>query len=335
MTTQEYLKVLRPRLPPHVFAASPWRLVNLSLHVSLFLLGAISFQYTTEWLWPFSSIMMGHTLAVIAFHAHDLSHGVMIKNHSQRMALETFFWALIGVPATVWRQTHNRSHHLHASTIQDPDRPYVASEKSAVTSLYVTLFYPAKILWFRNPLCLLHFVTYAVRQTLTALYPAQNKPAIATAKPSYSRSQKIQILGEIAFIAGLQWCIFELAGGSFSSWIWAGIIPLFGASAVAMLYIFTNHFLNPISHSHDPVAGTTSVIVPRWMDWLHDNFSYHTEHHLFPQMDPKHYPLVSDLLMEHFPERYSRISLRRAWKRLWQQPAFRGLASAPQNPTSP
>ena len=58
------------------------------------------------------------------------------------------------------------------------------------------------------------------------------------------------------------------------------------------------------------------------MDWLHDNFSYHTEHHVFPSMNPKFYPEVSRLLQEHFPERYNRIPLREAWRRLWLRDEF-------------
>ena len=54
------------------------------------------------------------------------------------------------------------------------------------------------------------------------------------------------------------------------------------ASSVVMGYIFTNHLPNPLCEHSDPLIGSTSVIVPRWIDWLHVNFSYHTEHYVFP-----------------------------------------------------
>jgi fatty acid desaturase len=89
-----------------------------------------------------------------------------------------------------------------------------------------------------------------------------------------------------------------------------------------MLYVFTNHFLNPLCEHSDPLVGSTSVIVPRWMDWLHDNFSYHTEHHVFPGMNPRYYPEVSRLLQKHFPDRYNRVPFGEAWRRIWQQEEF-------------
>jgi fatty acid desaturase len=76
------------------------------------------------------------------------------------------------------------------------------------------------------------------------------------------------------------------------------------------VYVFTNHFANAVLDSADPLAGTTSVIVSPLLDRLHLNFSFHTEHHLFPAMDSRFLPLVSRLLEEHFPARYHRIDTR-------------------------
>ena len=43
-----------------------------------------------------------------------------------------------------------------------------------------------------------------------------------------------------------------------------------------------------------------TVTVPKVCDYLHSNFSYHTEHHLFPNIHPKYYPLISGLIQRHF-----------------------------------
>ena len=99
-------------------------------------------------------------------------------------------------------------------------------------------------------------------------------------------------------------------------------LPLLVASSVSMAYIWTNHLLNPLCEHTDPLIGSTSVIVPRWADWLHDNFSYHTEHHIFPGMNPRYYPEVAKLLQLHFPDRYNRIPFGEAWRRIWQQEEY-------------
>ena len=58
------------------------------------------------------------------------------------------------------------------------------------------------------------------------------------------------------------------------------------------------------------------VAVPPTFNWLHSNFSYHAEHHLFPAMNSDYYPLVSDLLREHFGEHYHRLTIGSAWTAL-------------------
>ena len=69
-----------------------------------------------------------------------------------------------------------------------------------------------------------------------------------------------------------------------------------------MMYVFTNHFLNPIDET-DPLTATTSVIVPRWLDLLHCHFSFHTEHHLLPRMNSRYYPHLSNLLSTLYPDK--------------------------------
>ena len=103
-----------------------------------------------------------------------------------------------------------------------------------------------------------------------------------------------------------------------------------------MAYVFTNHFLNPISHEHDPLSGTTSVRVPRFFDRLHSHFSFHTEHHLFPALNSDYYPLVSDALKTEAPHAYRQIEFSEAWRQLWRQPRFRAVAGTrDSNPSAP
>jgi fatty acid desaturase len=87
-----------------------------------------------------------------------------------------------------------------------------------------------------------------------------------------------------------------------------------------MGYISTNHRLNPLVDVNDPLANCLTVTVPKWVDVLHFNFSYHTEHHLFPAMNPKYYPLVKAEIVKQWPERYNQMSLVRALITLWKTP---------------
>jgi fatty acid desaturase len=98
------------------------------------------------------------------------------------------------------------------------------------------------------------------------------------------------------------------------------LIPLLIANVIIMAYISTNHRLNPLLPINDPLANSLSVTVPRWVDFLHFNFSYHTEHHLFPGMSSKYYPLVKNYTKKIWPDRYHEMSMWKAFKVLWQTP---------------
>ena len=87
-----------------------------------------------------------------------------------------------------------------------------------------------------------------------------------------------------------------------------------------MCYISTNHRLNPLVPVNDPLANSLTVTVPKWMDILHFNFSYHTEHHLFPGINPKYYGLVKKEILRLYPERYHEMPLIDALKLLWSTP---------------
>ena len=108
------------------------------------------------------------------------------------------------------------------------------------------------------------------------------------------------------------------------------LLPLFSHRLwVSGSHVFTNHFLNLLGDGTDPVKATTSVIVPTWFDRLHFNFSYHTEHHLFPNMNSEYYPALSRILAEHFGREYNRILIGSAWSQLWKLESF---VQAPRNP---
>lgn len=103
-------------------------------------------------------------------------------------------------------------------------------------------------------------------------------------------------------------------------WFYAFLLPLLIANFIVMSYIATNHRLNPLTPVNDPLANSLTVTVPKWVDVLHFNFSYHTEHHLFPGMSPKYYPLVKKHIKSMWPERYHEMPLTRALAALWKTP---------------
>jgi fatty acid desaturase len=197
--------------------------------------------------------------------------------------------------------------------------------------VYTALFYPHGGRPRPNPLVLLHFLPYVLKQTLGALFPAGPVALLIPAPCPFSRGQRLRIAGELLLIAGFQYGLFVLAGRGIA-YVFVGPLAVAWASVFIMLYVFTNHFANAVLDRADPLAGTTSVIVSPLLDWLHLNFSFHTEHHLFPAMDSRFLPLVSRLLQEHFPARYQRVPIAVAWRRAWQRAAFAEVEACPPGP---
>jgi fatty acid desaturase len=158
--------------------------------------------------------------------------------------------------------------------------------------------------------------------------PDKAKPDFVTAKPRYSTAEKVRIGFEFLFIAAMQIGIAKFTHGAYP---WVAILPVFITSAVVSCYFFTNHGLKPIDDGRDVLAASTSVQVPAVFNLLHSNASYHTEHHLFPTMNPKYYPLVSGLFRTHFPGRYHAIPIAQAWSGLWRN----AIATERRGPPTP
>jgi fatty acid desaturase len=327
LTRAQYAAVVRPLLPSEAFVPSREKLWQIGLHLAIIELciwGISVFPYIAARF--VLSAVIGHSLTCLVFLAHELSHGGIMRRSRLRYPLEVFLWGLNLIPATMWRKLHNENHHVHANTLNDPDRYFRQCEFDApggrLRRWYARWFMPHRLTSRWNLGVGFHFVTYVFRHLATVFYPGDRRPAIVTFKPDYRPAERRRIVLELVCIAGLQFLIYVAVGRSIMAWMWAGPIALLFTSTFAMSYIWTNHYSRGFHEWHDPLAGSTSIEVPRIFDSLHSNFSYHTEHHLFPGMSSKYYPLVGRLLRQQFPDRYQRITYRQAWRQLWTGEPF-------------
>lgn len=323
LSRSEYAAVVRPLLPAKAFVPSKRGLWQIALHLAIIGLCLWGIRAVPHvWAWFCFSAIIGHSLTCLVFLAHELSHGGIMRRSRFRYPLEVFLWGLNLIPATMWRKLHNENHHVHANTLNDPDRYFRECEFHEKGGLlrrwYARWTMPHRFTSRWNLGVGFHFVTYILRHLATVFYPGDRRPAIVTYKPEYRPRERRRILFELACIVGLQLLFYAAVDFSFWRWLWAGPIALLFTSTYAMSYIWTNHYLHGLAELHDPLLGSTSIEVPHLFDKLHSNFSYHTEHHLFPGMSAQYYPLVSKILRERFPERYHRITYRQAWKQLWR-----------------
>jgi fatty acid desaturase len=317
MNNSEYVRVLMPSIPREAFEACPRKLIDFAICLTICIACWSSFRMVPKDYWFALALVIGMCLTCIAFQAHDVSHRSVVRHRFLSYPIEVLMWALVFVPATVWSREH-RYHHIATNTVDDPKRRFLKSETSVTTAAYGAIFYPHKGLKY-NILCIFYFLTTNARFTIAAFYPGRSKPRIVPSKPVYSTADKLKILFELFVIAAIQVGIFLLTG---HKTIMAYLIPIVMVSAWTSVYFFTSHSLKPLRTDADVLEGTTSTIVPRIVDRLNSNISYHSEHHLFPHMNSNYYPLVSSLIQKHFPEAYQRIPMTAAWSQLWKLPLF-------------
>src|SRR5262249_46275165 len=104
------------------------------------------------------------------------------------------------------------------------------------------------------------------------------------------------------------------------SFIFIYVVPVLVSNAMVMSYIATNHFLNALTETNDPLANTLSVTAPSWLERMHLQFGYHVEHHLFPTVSGRHARAVRDVLRRLYGDRYLTMPHARALRLLYARP---------------
>jgi fatty acid desaturase len=331
MTPANYRQWLKPLLPKEAFAPAPRKLVVVAIHLAIMLAGYVGIRSSGS---GFTSLLysigIGNSLACIGFMAHELSHNAIVRERHLRYVLELLLWGLIFVAPTLWHKVHNRAHHSFTNMKDDPDRRFMATESSAFTTAYTRVLSPNHRSSRWNVTVGFQFVFYVLRNTIAAFYPNSVATVLVPAKPNYTSKDRLWIVLELVFIVGLHAAIFRIGGGTWLNYLFTAFIPFLISSCIMMAYIYTNHLLNPILAINDPLLNSTSVVVPRVFNRLHDNFSYHVEHHIFPNMNADYYPMVSQLLSDRRTD-YKRIKFKAAWNQLWKSELFVTLPSAALN----
>jgi fatty acid desaturase len=318
MNSSDYARVLMPEIPRQAFEPAPRKLWTIAAHLVVIAGGWITLPRVAPVYWPLVSLTIGFSLSCIALIAHDVSHRNVVRSRFLLYPLELLLWSLVCVPTTVWRRAHSY-HHIATNAVDDPKRRFLKSEAGVTTATYGALFYPHRGLRY-NPLCLLYFATTNIRNLVAAFYVGDSKPRLVPSKPAYTHRDRLKIVFELAVIVAIQIAIWASVGHR--AFVSASLFPVFVASAVASLYFFASHAFRPLRNDGDVLEASTSIVLPRIIDKLHVNQSYHTEHHLFPNMNPDYYPLVGQLIERHFLRSYHRIPVSLAWSQMWKLPLF-------------
>jgi fatty acid desaturase len=324
----DYAKTLRPFLPAEAFAPDPSKLILLLIHLVILISGwAIASDlsnWNTSLLWLFLpiAIVMGNSVIALLFSVHALMHGSVIKNARLSHVIGLVALAVWWMPPTLWKAVHNREHHNKTNSAGDPDRSYTYEQPKTWGKWIQNQFVPSADV---SPFVLMFGMATAWGvhgfRNLTSVVLFNRKsvdyvPAAFTVSPK----ERWAIAQEYLVIIALHLSVIAWLGFDPKQLLLGYFLPIAIGHAGAMFYIYTNHLLCQMTSLNDPLVNTLSLRVPKLFDRLHLNFSYHTEHHIFPGMNSDYYPLVQDLLKEHYPERFNLIGAGAAWRLLMKTP---------------
>lgn len=304
-----YAARISPFMPKEAFQAVPSRLLGgfAYLLVIAIAITSIAIFHLPMVLTIGISVVIGFSFAAMGFLGHEILHGTVVRRAWLRDLLGgVFFWPLCTGPK-LWRKWHNMEHHIHTQDeTKDPD---AWPSLDQVSNKWVIK------LVYRLPLTVRSFFSFLF---LTFSFSVHSFNMFLLYVKEFNSKNRSKVIFQLIFPWATWIGLLILLGPL--KWFFAFLLPLLIANVIVMGYISTNHRLNPLVDVNDPLANCLTVTVPKWMDVLHFNFSYHTEHHLFPGMNPKYYPTVKKIILQQWPERYHQMSLARALITLWKTP---------------
>ncbi|HYF93173.1 MAG TPA: fatty acid desaturase [Symbiobacteriaceae bacterium] len=304
-----YASRVAPHLPEKAFRPAPERLWGGLAYLTITVAGIAAIGlYTLHPLVMLAlSLAIGTGFAGMGFLAHEILHGSVVRTAWLRDLLGGVAFVQFGVGPKLWRKWHNMEHHAHTQDADiDPDAWATMEELYRRPALRWVYRLPN---WVRATANFTSFTLFFIVHGLL-MFKRYNG--------AFKSRERMAVIGQAVLPWTLWLSLLVLIGPG--KWLFAYLLPVMMANFLVICYISTNHQLNPLTDVNDPLANSLSVTAPRWVHVLHMNFGYHTEHHLFPGMNPKWAPLVKAEIVRRWPERYHAMPWLRALVTLARTP---------------
>ncbi len=286
---------IRPDLPADAFALHPWRLL-LGLPLVAAIAGGSVAVVVAPLPWYAAlvlSVGIGVLYASLFFFGHEVGHGAVIRSRGGRTAVLYVSCLVYMLSPHLWQIWHNHAHHGHTNMAEhDPDTFGTLEQFSRNRySQLLARFAPGSGHW----LSALYLPTFFTLHSHGVLW-------LFSFGPAFRHLDRRRAIRDSALMA-LFWIGVALWAGPRGS-LFAIVVPMVTVNVVMMSYVVTNHMLRPLADGPDSLSTTMSVSTLRIIDLVLFNFSHHVEHHLFPSMSPRYYPLVRRSLHRHAADRY-------------------------------
>ncbi len=327
-TQAEYAKKLRPLLPTEAFMPDVSKVWILLINLAILVTGWGIANYLTQWDWYYLwlylplSLVMGNSVIVLLFSTHDLLHSCTIKNSNLRWLISLLGLTMLWMPPTLWKAVHNREHHHKTNSFHDPDRNYLYKQPNNWGKRIQDLFVPSAEV---HPLWLVIGMAHAwgvhtFRNLTSVLLFNDGLTEYPAAAFTVSSKERRAIALEFFMMLGIHLSIFIYLEFNPLKLFLAYFLPIWIGYSGILFYVYTNHMLCRMTSINDPLINSVSIRVPLIFDLLHLNFSYHTEHHIFPGINSDYYPIIRDLLKAEYGDRFNLLDSGEAWRLMLQTP---------------
>ena len=324
------LKKIRHKVDISKYKKDRTLFIHFFIHLFIFI-GLISFVMLSpeiHWaLYFLFIIIVGNSMLVMSFASHEMSHGGGGLKKGWFLKILIHLGWLGGVFTTGTNQTvaHNRLHHIHTNKLNDPDRRVLQKEVSPYgkwaglfSFLVPSHHYPKMTFLYGFAFLIFSYHNNLFWQTLF------NSKQIYDLRLSV-RDKFITSFEYFSnlLVYGFFW---SMSGFSFKGLVFLGL-SYFVVAWLSGFYIITNHLncslLDKEMDSFENTLKTTvSLKIPKWIDFLHLNFSHHVEHHLFPAASHKLFPELREALLKDFKDEYKILSWSEAIRLILERPIF-------------
>ena len=307
-----YNKKLTPELPTYFFERTPARVLYAGAFLGLnaLLIFAV-LNLNLHWsLKILAGILIGQFNAGLAFISHETSHGQHLANKNAQDALVLFAFSPFLISPTYWRFWHNRLHHGNTQ--------YILKDPDAFPNM--TVFRQSKFMqrlfnWTPGAGTIrsyfYFFFWFSFQSFLNQIY-------MRFGNKMWDEMKHNRVSVEFAFQILLMSVYIYFVGSQAP--LYLILIPFAIQNYTVMSYISTNHNISPLTKINDPLVNSLTVTTNPLFDFIHLNFGYHVEHHIFPRMSGAYTKKVHYQIKKMFPDTYQYMKKSDALKLLYSTP---------------
>ena len=309
-TVAFYRAAVKKNLDPAVHEAYPMRMAWYGACVFLSVGSFLAIvKLELPWFLKLAAgLLIGFCNGLLALISHEVSHGSVVKGQKLQRVLGFFGTLSFMISPTYWKYSHNRLHHGKTQKlIEDPDAfPTMRVFKASKFMQRMFPFTPGSghkrsysylFIWISFH----YFISQTYLRFRNRIYDGMDHKAVT-----------------LEFVAqGLILLALAIYAGP-SNWLWVIAIPFVVQNYLVMSYIATNHNLSPLTSENDPLLNSLTVTNHPVLEFLHVNFGYHVEHHLFPTINGRNIKAVHYELAKQFPEEYKIMPKMKAIRALYQ-----------------